>query len=111
MIFLYKKLYIYIIGYGMGIVIGTGKNTEFGAIFTMVNEVESKKTPLQEKMDELGKQLSAFSIGIILIIVIIGVFEGKNWLEMFNVGGKYFLLLLLFIILYNFFTYFNFYNS
>jgi len=73
-------------GYGMGIVIGTGKNTEFGAIFTMVNEVESKKTPLQEKMDELGKQLSAFSIGIILIIVIIGVFEGKNWLEMFNVG-------------------------
>jgi len=60
-------------GYGMGIVIGTGKNTEFGTIFTMVNEVESKKTPLQEKMDELGKQLSAFSIGIILVIVIIGV--------------------------------------
>ncbi|OUM61104.1 hypothetical protein PIROE2DRAFT_66426 [Piromyces sp. E2] len=73
-------------GYGMGIVIGTGKNTEFGTIFTMVNEVESKKTPLQEKMDELGKQLSAFSIGIILVIVVIGVLQGKDWLEMFNVG-------------------------
>jgi len=54
----------------------------------MVNEVESKKTPLQEKMDELGKQLSAFSIGIILVIIVIGVIQGKNWLEMFNVGGK-----------------------
>jgi len=73
-------------GYGMGIVIGTGKNTEFGNIFTMVNEVESKKTPLQEKMDELGKQLSAFSIAIIIVIAIIGVLQGKNWLEMFNVG-------------------------
>jgi len=75
-------------GYGMGVVIGTGKNTEFGTIFTMVNEVESKKTPLQEKMDELGKQLSVFSIGIILVIIVIGVLQGKNWLEMFNVGGK-----------------------
>eukprot|EP00833_Pecoramyces_ruminatium_P002748 jgi/Orpsp1_1/1176780/evm.model.c7180000058963.1 len=73
-------------GYGMGVVIGTGKNTEFGTIFTMVNEVDSKKTPLQEKMDELGKQLSAFSIGIILVIIVIGVLQGKNWLEMFNVG-------------------------
>jgi len=73
-------------GYGIGIVIGTGKNTVFGDIFMMVNEVESKKTPLQEKMDELGKQLSAFSIGIILVIIVIGVIQGKNWLEMFNVG-------------------------
>ncbi|KAG4105484.1 PMR1-type calcium-transporting P-type ATPase [Neocallimastix lanati (nom. inval.)] len=73
-------------GYGIGIVIGTGKNTEFGNIFTMVNEVESRKTPLQEKMDELGKQLSAFSIGIILVIILIGIIQGKNWLEMFNVG-------------------------
>jgi len=54
----------------------------------MVNEVESRKTPLQEKMDELGKQLSAFSIGIILVIILIGIIQGKNWLEMFNVGGK-----------------------
>ncbi|ORX83353.1 PMR1-type calcium-transporting P-type ATPase [Anaeromyces robustus] len=73
-------------GYGVGIVIGTGKNTEFGTIFSMVNDVESKKTPLQEKMGELGKQISAFSIGIIIVIMIIGVIQGKNWLEMFNVG-------------------------
>jgi len=96
----------------MGIVIGTGKNTEFGTIFTMVNEVESKKTPLQEKMDELGKQLSAFSIGIILVIVIIGVCQGKDWLEMFNVGGKfhnndYKYIMLNFLLKNIFYFYFN----
>lgn len=73
-------------GYGSGIVIGTAKDTEFGSVFTMVNEVETRKTPLQEKMGDLGKQLSAFSFGIILFIFIIGVLQGREWLEMFNIG-------------------------
>ncbi|ESN89914.1 hypothetical protein HELRODRAFT_194760 [Helobdella robusta] len=41
-----------------GIVIGTGLNTEIGKIRTEMSETESEKTPLQQKLDEFGQQLS-----------------------------------------------------
>jgi Ca2+-transporting ATPase len=44
------------------LVVSTGKNTEFGAIFMMMNEIEATKSPLQNKMDQLGKQLSLMSV-------------------------------------------------
>lgn len=74
-------------GHGVGIVVGTGKETEFGIIFSMMKEVEVRKTPLQEKMDLLGKQLSALSFIIIGVIVLVGVFQERGWLEMFTIGG------------------------
>ncbi|TPX65533.1 hypothetical protein SpCBS45565_g05106 [Spizellomyces sp. 'palustris'] len=73
-------------GHGLGIVVGTGKHTEFGMVFTMMKEVEVRKTPLQLKMDHLGKQLSAFSFIIIGIITLIGILQGRHWLEMFTIG-------------------------
>ncbi|CAG8599763.1 1775_t:CDS:10 [Ambispora gerdemannii] len=66
-------------GNGTGIVVGTGKETEFGV-------VETKKTPLQISMDQLGKQLSYLSFAIIGIIIIIGVLQGRHWLEMLTIG-------------------------
>ncbi|KAI9352813.1 calcium-transporting ATPase 1 [Obelidium mucronatum] len=69
-----------------GVVIGTGKNTEFGHVFTMMKEVEAKKTPLQASMDELGKQLSFASFILIFVIVLIGVYQGRPMLEMFTIG-------------------------
>ncbi|KAJ3356281.1 High affinity Ca2+/Mn2+ P-type ATPase-like protein [Entophlyctis luteolus] len=69
-----------------GIVIGTGRNTEFGGVFTMMKEVETRKTPLQLSMDELGKQLSFASFIVIVIIVLIGVWQGRPILEMFTIG-------------------------
>ncbi|KAJ3344325.1 High affinity Ca2+/Mn2+ P-type ATPase-like protein [Gonapodya sp. JEL0774] len=73
-------------GRGSGVVIGTGPNTEFGHVFSLMKEVEVRKTPLQTKMDDLGKQLSALSFGIIFLIVIVGVIQGRKWLEMFTIG-------------------------
>ncbi|KAJ3231600.1 High affinity Ca2+/Mn2+ P-type ATPase-like protein [Chytriomyces hyalinus] len=69
-----------------GVVIGTGKNTEIGHVFTMMKEVETRKTPLQASMDELGKQLSLMSMLLILVIVLIGVYQGRPMLEMFTIG-------------------------
>ena len=45
-------------GYGQGIVVGTGGDTEFGAISASLSEIESPRTPLQLSMDRLGKDLS-----------------------------------------------------
>ncbi|CAB4057774.1 ATP2A [Lepeophtheirus salmonis] len=45
-------------GKGRGIVIGTGLNTAIGRIRTEMTETEEIKTPLQQKLDEFGEQLS-----------------------------------------------------
>ncbi|TFY50768.1 hypothetical protein EVJ58_g10897, partial [Rhodofomes roseus] len=73
-------------GRGSGVVIGTGTQTEFGVIFTMMQEVEEKRTPLQLSMDELAKKLSIISFGVIGVIVIIGVLQQRSWLDMFTIG-------------------------
>ncbi|KJE02993.1 Ca2+-transporting ATPase [Cryptococcus gattii NT-10] len=73
-------------GNGSGIVVGTGKDTEFGVIFSMMQDVEEKRTPLQLDMDDLAKQLSIFSFIVIGFIVLIGVIQKRDWLEMFTIG-------------------------
>lgn len=74
-------------GHGSGVVIATGTQTEFGVIFSMMQDVEEKRTPLQLAMDELAKKLSFISFGIIGVICIIGVVQDRGWLEMFTIGG------------------------
>ncbi|KAF7782760.1 hypothetical protein Agabi119p4_2136 [Agaricus bisporus var. burnettii] len=73
-------------GHGSGIVIATGEETEFGVIFSMMQEVEERRTPLQLSMDELAKRLSILSFGIIGIICLIGVLQQRSWLDMFTIG-------------------------
>lgn len=53
-------------------------------------QVEEKRTPLQVSMDELAQKLSFISFAIIGIIVLIGVFQKRSWLEMFTIGGQSF---------------------
>ncbi|KAF3400386.1 Calcium-transporting ATPase 1 [Talaromyces pinophilus] len=73
-------------GYGQGIVIATGANTEFGRISASLQEIESPRTPLQLSMDRLGQELSYVSFGVIGLIVIIGLIQGRKILEMFTIG-------------------------
>jgi len=39
-------------------------------------------------MDELAKQLSILSFGVIGVICVIGVLQSRSWLEMFTIGGE-----------------------
>jgi Ca2+-transporting ATPase len=73
-------------GYGQGIVIGTGAKTEFGSISVSLQEIESPRTPLQLSMDRLGQELSYISFGVIALIVVIGLVQGRKLLEMFTIG-------------------------
>ncbi|KAI5959721.1 PMR1 [Candida pseudojiufengensis] len=73
-------------GHGSGIVVGTGAQTVFGTVFEMMSEIEKPKTPLQQAMDKLGKDLSVFSFIIIGIICLIGIFQGRSWLDMFQIS-------------------------
>ncbi|KIK60813.1 hypothetical protein GYMLUDRAFT_43427 [Collybiopsis luxurians FD-317 M1] len=73
-------------GRGTGVVIATGTQTEFGIIFSMMQDVEEKRTPLQLSMDELAQKLSILSFGVIGVICLIGVWQRRSWLDMFTIG-------------------------
>ncbi|AFS77900.1 calcium-translocating P-type ATPase YloB [Gottschalkia acidurici 9a] len=70
-------------GRGKVIVTETGMNTEIGKIAGMLQNQEDMKTPLQEKLDELGKMLGIGALGICVVIFIIGYLQGTPLLEMF----------------------------
>ncbi|PVH13952.1 calcium-transporting P-type ATPase, PMR1-type [Candidozyma duobushaemuli] len=73
-------------GHGSGIVVATGSRTEFGAVFEMMSEIEKPKTPLQQAMDRLGKDLSVFSFAVIGTICLLGIVQGREWLDMFQIS-------------------------
>lgn len=73
-------------GHGKGIVIATGKHTVFGSVFEMMSGIDKPKTPLQTAMDKLGQDLSYMSFVLIGIICLIGIIQGRSWLEMFQIA-------------------------
>ncbi|KAJ2050328.1 High affinity Ca2+/Mn2+ P-type ATPase-like protein [Coemansia sp. S16] len=73
-------------GHGVGVVVRTGSGTEFGKIHAMMQDIEVPRTPLQKDMDKLGQQLSVASFAVIGVIFLIGLLQGKGWLEMFTIG-------------------------
>ncbi|KAL8860387.1 MAG: hypothetical protein Q9178_003046 [Gyalolechia marmorata] len=73
-------------GHGQGLVIGTGAGTEFGAISASLQEIDSPRTPLQLSMDRLGQELSYVSFAVIGLIVVVGLWQGRQLLEMFTIG-------------------------
>ena len=73
-------------GRGKGIVVETGMNTEVGKIAQMINKAEKQITPLQMKLNKLGKTLGIVSLAICVFIFIIGIMQGKDLLSMFMVA-------------------------
>ncbi|MBI5996190.1 calcium-transporting P-type ATPase, PMR1-type [Clostridium perfringens] len=70
-------------GRGVGVVVGTGMDTEIGKIAKMIEQEENDETPLQKKLSELGKILGFLAVGICILIFIISFFQGRDLLEMF----------------------------
>ncbi len=70
-------------GRGKGIVVETGMQTEVGKIAGMINNVEEQETPLQAKLNKLGKTLGIVAIVVCIIIFSIGILQGKEVLAMF----------------------------
>ena len=60
-------------GRGRGIVTHTGMQTQIGMIAEMIQSYEEEPTPLQQKLDELGKWLGIVSLAICGIIFVFGV--------------------------------------
>ncbi|MBU1854911.1 MAG: HAD-IC family P-type ATPase, partial [Nanoarchaeota archaeon] len=65
-------------GHGICIVVSTGKTTELGKIASMVKDAGEELSPLQKRMDKLGKQFSYAVILICVLIVLIGLMRGEG---------------------------------
>ena len=65
-------------GRGRALVVAVGVHTEFGMVAEELNEVTTRKSPLQVKIDELGKRLAFLSSGTIVCIAIWGVLIGRR---------------------------------
>lgn len=70
-------------GRGKGVVVATGMQTEVGKIAGMINDTVSTQTPLQIKLNELGKVLGVGALLICIVIFLIGLAYGKEPIHMF----------------------------
>ena len=73
-------------GRGTAIVTETGMNTELGSIATMLQDVKSEQTPLQKRLDNVGKILAVAGGIIAFLIAFFGVLSGEPIGDMFLVA-------------------------
>ena len=65
-------------GRGQGVVVATGMETELGRIADLIQQVGSEGTPLQRRLDQLGKMLAVVGVGIAALIFVIGILRGDD---------------------------------
>ncbi len=70
-----------VITYGRGrvIITETGMSTELGKIANMIQEVEREPTPLQRRLENLGKTLALAALALIVVLIVIGRIGGEAW--------------------------------
>jgi P-type Ca2+ transporter type 2C len=73
-------------GRGKGIVVSTGMHTQIGMIAEMLQAVEHEATPLQRRLDQLGKTLGWGALTICALVFLVGFFRGHNPLDMFIIA-------------------------
>ncbi|WP_445664660.1 cation-translocating P-type ATPase [Fodinibius sp. AD559] len=70
-------------GRAKAVVVRTGISTELGEIAATVKEIGVTKTPLQEKVDKLGKYIGYLILGFAFLIAVIGILYKMNPSEIF----------------------------
>jgi Ca2+-transporting ATPase len=73
-------------GRGRGIVVNTGMRTQIGLIAKMLQAVEHEPTPLQRRLEELGRLLGWAVLAICAVIFVLGWVRGHDPLEMFLIA-------------------------
>ncbi len=69
-------------GRGLAKVLSTGQNTEFGKIVALLNENQKHKSPLAKQLDQLGKKIGLFTLGLISILFLLGFLRKIPLFEM-----------------------------
>ncbi len=78
-------------GRGKGLVTGTGMHTQIGLIAEMLQSYENEPTPLQQKLEHLGKILGSICLVICGIVFIYGLFRDTHLSSVFDIGFLHYL--------------------
>ena len=70
-------------GRGRGIITETGMQTQMGNIAGMLNDTPDESTPLQKKLDSLGKVLGIVCLAICVVIFLLGLLHGMELFDIF----------------------------
>lgn len=73
-------------GRGKGIVVATGPGTELGKISALVAGSSRETTPLQRRLDRLGKVIGLAAIAVCGVVFAAGMLRGLDTVEMFLVA-------------------------
>ncbi|MFB3164111.1 calcium-translocating P-type ATPase, SERCA-type [Neobacillus sp. 179-J 1A1 HS] len=73
-------------GSGVGVVIGTGMKTAMGQIADLLQNAQTQETPLQRRLEQLGKILITVALLLTVLVVAIGVLQGHELYTMFLAG-------------------------
>ncbi|HMP42877.1 MAG TPA: HAD-IC family P-type ATPase [Roseiflexaceae bacterium] len=73
------------VAYGRGqiLVTATGMHTELGGIAAMLQTMAQEPTPLQRRLDQLGRALAGVALLIIAVIFVLGLLRGEELALMF----------------------------
>ncbi|MGD9146035.1 MAG: cation-translocating P-type ATPase [Anaerolineae bacterium] len=66
-------------GRGTAIITETGMNTELGHIAEMIQTVEREPTPLQRRLEQLGRGLAVAALVIVAVVFLLGLLRGEDW--------------------------------
>lgn len=69
-------------GRGLGVVTATGGATEVGSIAGYLSQEEDEVTPLQRKLNELGKTFTIIIVAVALVMFAVGLIEGRELFDM-----------------------------
>lgn len=73
-------------GRAKGIVVETGGRTIMGQIAAMITEAKVEFTPLQRKLDQLGKILIVICLSVCAMVALLGIYRGENIITMMMAG-------------------------
>ncbi|WP_135547526.1 calcium-translocating P-type ATPase, SERCA-type [Paenibacillus cymbidii] len=73
-------------GTGKGVVVRTGMSTEMGKIAGLIQSAEAMETPLQHRLEQLGKTLIVVALGLTVMVVVAGILHGQQPYGMFLAG-------------------------
>lgn len=73
-------------GKGRAVVTQTGIKTEIGKIATLLKTTEDEKTPLQKGLSVFSQKIGIIIMILALFIIGLGIWEGKDFLEIFLVA-------------------------
>lgn len=69
-------------GAGEGVVTATGMKTELGHISEMAEQAGGEQTPLEQRLDQLGRRLIWVTLGIAVVVALSGIVQGKDLMLM-----------------------------